>query len=198
MQGYASDIKKMRPMFEAAKQHLKDKPVIGVEVGVSAGVNACEVIDGWQEITKLFGIDSYPVYSDFKQPEAQQTMLYCAINSFINQPRIYLIIESSAVACNRFESESVDFVYIDANHSYNFVKEDILAWLPKVKKGGVIGGHDLDWQDTEDHNEYSVLRAVKEIFGDKMQHDKKLFTPDAQTIENGRYTGKDSDWWVFL
>jgi len=188
----------MRPMFEAAKKLFGDKPVVGVEVGTSAGKNACEVLDEWKEITKLYCIDYYPTYSDFKSIDAQQTMLYHAITNFIKQPKIYLIIEPSTIACNKFESESVDFVYIDANHSYSFVKEDISAWLPKVKKGGVIGGHDLDWKDTEYDNEYAVLRAVKEIFGDRMQHDKKLFTTDSQTIEDGFYVGKDSDWWVLL
>jgi len=188
----------MRPMFEAAKKHLGDKPVLGVEVGVSAGKNACDVLDGWPEITRLFGVDSYPVYSDFNKQEAQHTMLYCAISSFIHQPKAYLIIEPSLIACNRFEPESVDFVYIDANHSYRFVKEDILAWLPKVKKGGVIGGHDMDWRDEAQNDEYSVRRAVEEIFKQEVCHDKKLFTPEARTTENGYYTGKDSDWWVLL
>jgi len=37
-----------------------------------------------------------------------------------------------------------DFIYIDGDHEYNAVKYDIENWVPKVKKGGYIGGHDYD------------------------------------------------------
>lgn len=41
------------------------------------------------------------------------------------------------------EDRSLDFVYIDANHDYLSVMNDIDFWLPKVKMGGAIGGHDF-------------------------------------------------------
>lgn len=63
----------------------------------------------------------------------------------------------SFVAAKNFKDESIDFVFIDANHTYEFVSKDIAAYLPKVKKsGGVISGH--DWSDD------GVKRAVREIF----------------------------------
>ena len=45
-------------------------------------------------------------------------------------------------ALNDFENESIDFVYIDGNHGLKFVIEDIYGWTKKVKKGGIISGHD--------------------------------------------------------
>jgi len=51
-----------------------------------------------------------------------------------------------------------DFVYIDGNHKYNHVKEDILKWLPKVNPNGVIAGHDYN------HAYEGVIKAVDEIF----------------------------------
>jgi hypothetical protein len=57
---------------------------------------------------------------------------------------------------------SVDFVYIDANHTYDCVKEDIGLWAPKVRSGGILGGHDYI-VDTPD-----VIRAVDEVFGEPM------------------------------
>jgi hypothetical protein len=48
-----------------------------------------------------------------------------------------------------FHDSSLDFIYIDANHSYDFVKEDLELWYPKVKPGGWVMGHDylkLDWE----------------------------------------------------
>lgn len=41
-----------------------------------------------------------------------------------------------------FEDESLDFVYIDGNHGYEYVRDDLREWSKKVKKGGIISGHD--------------------------------------------------------
>jgi predicted O-methyltransferase YrrM len=54
------------------------------------------------------------------------------------------------------KDQSIDFIYIDGNHQYSSVKEDILAWLPKIKNGGIISGHDYSWP--------SVQQATNEIF----------------------------------
>jgi GR25 family glycosyltransferase involved in LPS biosynthesis len=49
---------------------------------------------------------------------------------------------TSLEAVKQFENKSLDFVFIDASHEYEDVKNDIIAWLPKVKNGGIIAGHD--------------------------------------------------------
>lgn len=63
---------------------------------------------------------------------------------------------------DQFEDASIDFVFIDADHVYQSVRNDVLAWLPKVKPGGIISGHDYN----KEHP--GVLQAVPEIFGDKV------------------------------
>jgi predicted O-methyltransferase YrrM len=54
------------------------------------------------------------------------------------------------------ESNSIDFIYIDGNHQYSSVIEDLTMWHEKVKVGGVIAGHDFGWA--------SVSRAIYEFF----------------------------------
>jgi len=58
---------------------------------------------------------------------------------------IFDIKNSSEVASNTFENQSIDAVFIDASHDYDNVYRDISSWYPKVKFGGIISGHDYDW-----------------------------------------------------
>lgn len=60
--------------------------------------------------------------------------------------------------------EYFDFVYIDADHTYEMVKRDINLWYPLVKSGGIIGGHDYGFPD-EVVRYGGVQKAVDEIFG---------------------------------
>ena len=68
-------------------------------------------------------------------------------------------------AAGLFKDESLDAVFIDADHSYEAVKMDIENWMPKVRKGGILAGHDYNsaWP--------GVIKAVNEIF------------PEAQKID---------------
>lgn len=68
-------------------------------------------------------------------------------------------------ASNHFVDGTVDIVFIDAEHSYEGVKNDILKWLPKVRKGGIISGHDY----APDGSAWpEVKRAVDEAFGNRV------------------------------
>ena len=70
---------------------------------------------------------------------------------------VTFIRSDSLFASNLYADESLEFVFIDASHQYKDVKDDIQAWFPKVKKGGIIAGHDYSWCD-------DVKRAVDEFF----------------------------------
>jgi predicted O-methyltransferase YrrM len=73
------------------------------------------------------------------------------VRDIINPIRI-----SSLEAAQRYPNASLDFVFIDASHDYDNVKADILAWRPKIKPGGIIGGHDY-------HGLFpGVIQAVRE------------------------------------
>jgi hypothetical protein len=81
------------------------------------------------------------------------------------EDRAIMIRASSEISSNMFLDNSLDFVYIDANHAYDFVKDDIELWYPKVKKGGYLCGHDylkIDWYN--DLN-YAENNKDKHIWG---------------------------------
>lgn len=61
----------------------------------------------------------------------------------ILQPfNVKFIRKTSMMALNNFEDASLDFVYIDANHSFDYVMQDIIEWSKKVRVGGIVSGHD--------------------------------------------------------
>jgi predicted O-methyltransferase YrrM len=68
-----------------------------------------------------------------------------------------VIVGKSDESSKFFEDNSVDVIFIDAGHSYDAVIRDIKSWLPKIKDGGIMSGHDYDsWA--------GVNKAVNEIF----------------------------------
>lgn len=79
-----------------------------------------------------------------------------AVRRTIGNPILKVIRATSLAAVSLFENKSLDLVYIDADHTYDSVTEDIKAWLPKCRK--VIGGHDYagGWEP--------VVNAVDDFF----------------------------------
>ena len=74
--------------------------------------------------------------------------------------RVTILHGPSVEMAKNVEDGSLDFVFIDADHRYEFAKADIGAWYPKVRDGGTISGHDFG-----DLRFPGVEKAVKEIFG---------------------------------
>jgi hypothetical protein len=61
------------------------------------------------------------------------------------QEYVKVMCSDSVTAASQFETESLDFVFIDAEHGFESVRRDIAAWLPRVRTGGIIAGHDIGW-----------------------------------------------------
>jgi hypothetical protein len=70
----------------------------------------------------------------------------------------------STEAAKKVDDETLDYVFIDGNHDYEYVKEDIALWVPKVRSGGIVMGHDYSKRKTP-----GVIRAVNEIFKCKIE-----------------------------
>jgi predicted O-methyltransferase YrrM len=73
--------------------------------------------------------------------------------------QVNCLVSDSVSAAEQFGTATCDFVFIDADHSYEAVKADILAWAPKVKPGGILAGHDICTYN-------SVQRAVVDCLGE--------------------------------
>jgi predicted O-methyltransferase YrrM len=69
---------------------------------------------------------------------------------------------TSKQAAPQIKNGSLDFVFIDGDHSYEGTKKDIILWLPKIKPGGWIGGHDYKHEKRPDL--HGIDKAVEEFF----------------------------------
>jgi hypothetical protein len=153
----------MRGAAEFVKENFKF-PVLIAEVGVERGINAAEMAQQ-MDIKKLFLIDDYLPYTDylggFCPPEIQEQVYgWMFKNIFPHLDKVVLVTRSSIFASTLFSDGYFDFVYIDGNHNYESVKEDMKAWFPKVKKGGLLGGHDFDNRNI---TRQDVAEAVKDF-----------------------------------
>lgn len=136
---------------------------IGVWRGASAAYAGVQIINSGKQIT-FDSIDSFSPSKELGEhaligieDEARTNLKPLTDLGVVN-----LIKGYSLDVVKQYEDESLAFVFIDASHDYEDVHADILAWLPKVKKGGIIGGHDYG---KVDDNACGVAQAVDEIFG---------------------------------
>src|SRR5690242_1977669 len=118
------------------------------EIGVEKGIYA-SILLHFLEPTKFYLIDCWEhqdplLYIDGKNLEAEaQEKIYQHIQAkFGSDPRVEITRKYSEQAAEQFPEEFFDLIYIDANHSYEAVKQDIALWWPKLKKGGTLAGHD--------------------------------------------------------
>lgn len=84
---------------------------------------------------------------------------------------IFYLRKTSLEASKEFEDNYFDFIYLDGIHLYENVKEDIIHWIPKLKKGGFFVGDDYS------KNFPGVIKAVNEMFEnnlDNLEIDKNL------------------------
>lgn len=118
--------------------------LMGVEIGVKYGNHAKEILNDLS-IEKLFLIDPWEniVERGFFWTQEYTNCFNEAKNNLSQfEDKIEFIKKKSEDAfCDI--PDNLDFVYIDGNHTYGYVKKDIELYYPKVKDGGMIGGHDI-------------------------------------------------------
>jgi len=131
------------PPIKAFDFLLEDKKdLVGVEIGVLAGSHALKMLERL-DIKTLYLVDPYFQYKTGGlewDNERHEKVAKEKLQKY--NDKIIWIKTTSVKAVIHFENESLDFAYIDANHDYKFTLEDTEIWTPKVKKDGIVGGHD--------------------------------------------------------
>ena len=151
--------------------------LIGVEIGVCKGVNTKALLDACPNIRKIYAIDPWVAYQDkltITQETADKWFLEAKerLRCYTIDDNVEIIKRPSLEAVKMFGHESLDFVYIDGNHSYEMALADCREWWPRVKKGGILSGHDFRPKDKEVRKavfefceEINPVNKLQEVFG---------------------------------
>ncbi len=150
-----------------AKEFFKGRKIIACEIGVWYGRNA-RIMNEQLNIEKLFLIDNYAdtIINDFNKEKIES---YAHKRN--NKGNEVWIRKKSENAIE--DIEMLDFLYIDGNHDYEYVKKDLELYWDKIEHGGIIAGHDIQ--------EKGVSRAVIEFANERSL--KIRF-------------GERRDWWI--
>jgi hypothetical protein len=134
-----------------------EEEIIGAEVGVGAAQSLCTLLQQCPKIKTMYAIDSYKPYVNFlkqeydgipanttdeKQAEGVQWTAHHNVKYSGHKDKVIFIQEESIDAAKQIEDNSLDFIFLDAHSTPDQVLEDINAWYPKIKTGGIISGHD--------------------------------------------------------
>ena len=124
------------------------------EIGVFNGANAINIYNTSRP-KELWLVDTWEITPDFPAQERVYMAEKQVRREFGDKDAVKILKQSSIEASKMFSNHYFDWVFIDASHEYKDVKADLAYWLPKIKKGGYLCGHDLTfdpggkWPGTE-------------------------------------------------
>ena len=123
-----------------------------VEIGSFAGVSSMLFAEFCERVTC---VDPYEAYSELDAEKIARAEIMFKKNTY-NYSAITLRKATSIQALKYIGNNSLDMVYIDGAHDVNSVEADLRAWIPKIKKGGWLCGHDIN---------IDVRLAVEKVIG---------------------------------
>lgn len=152
----------------------------GAELGVQAGLFAHETLKSWPRCQLYILVDVWSQQTNYKDQanvdNSAQEGLYQEtmkrLEPFKEKLRVFRMFTSEAA--KKIPDESLDYIYVDARHDYCGAKEDIELYWPKLRKGGLMAGHDYlvaeevpgqDWAICQDGSRHpgAVKGAVDEF-----------------------------------
>ena len=146
--------------YKTIVEHAQDDALF-VEIGSFLGQSTAalaQLIQNSKKHIKVCAVDLFELSNFSDEPHAQVIQehggdFFAAYNYNLQQAKvadhITSIKASSLEAAQQFEDRSISFLMIDASHKYSDVVDDIEAWYPKIKLGGIISGDDYDWDSVK-------------------------------------------------
>lgn len=153
---------------------IQGENLVGLELGVYKADSFMTILENCSNIKTLYGVDSYKPYYDVF--ENRQISIYesemIKAESLLKQKysphtdKIKFFECSSIEAAKNIEDETLDFIFIDAEHSYDAVLQDLKLWYPKLKHGGLLSGHDYQMISVEKAvNDFRTLNTITNPMG---------------------------------
>jgi predicted O-methyltransferase YrrM len=167
---YNNRVNQLKGLKMLIDEYINENTIM-VEIGSFSGVSS-ELFS--LHCKEIHCVDLWDAYWEIEDKQKTEFAEYTFNKLLTNYNNIKKIKDSSSNASNMFQDKSLDFVYIDAAHDYENVKKDILAWLPKVKNGGYIAGHDYRYDPN-----IGVYEAVNDIF---VEEYKIVTFPDSSFV----------------
>ena len=144
----------------------------GVEIGVAWGQN---IVDYCKEGFEIYGVDPWDAHTDedeFRKLihiDGKYGSTIDGVHKLAEErtekyPNCKLLKMTSIEALEQFPDRSLDFVYIDGNHSFGYVAMDLMKWTRKVKKGGAICGHDYYSHNPQTQRTYRGIRCIVDAY----------------------------------
>lgn len=133
---------------------------LGAEIGVEQGVFS-EVLCQANPQATLYCVDPWRAYKGYRDHVSQEKLdrFYAITQDRLAPYSVELMRMTSEYASAEFDDNSLDFVYIDGNHELPYVINDMIWWSAKVKKGGILAGHDY-YESTRVYTKCHVKYAV--------------------------------------
>jgi predicted O-methyltransferase YrrM len=136
-----------------------------VEIGTYLGRSARAIADNLPNNPHIsfYCVDPYKCYDDSvigKQSQETLTSIREQAQNNLADVPVTFLCEASTTAVYGFNYYSIDFLFIDGNHSYKSVKADIQLWRNRIRIGGMLAGHDFGVHE-------GVAKAVSEAFADR-------------------------------
>jgi predicted O-methyltransferase YrrM len=162
IRGYSLDI--LPWYWQIATELPKGSEI--VEVGVYLGRSMLLLAERLRELghgeeTRIVGVDSPNPKPPCGPPDHHRLLANLRDRRGAYEPvRVEMAFCDSVEGATRFQDRSLTLVFIDALHAEESVREDITAWLPKVKPGGLLSGHDYGQWDCP-----GVKPAVDDLLG---------------------------------
>ena len=145
-----------------------NRPIVGCEVGVAFGTTFIYTLDNVPGIEKMYAVDPH-AHPTLTSPEdlvewATVKKIFIA-NCEPYKNKVIFIDKTSDEAKDMIPDNSLDYIFIDGDHSYEAVYKDIRNYYPKMKSGSIFAGHDYNWE--------GVIKAVNE-FMDELRISRSL------------------------
>ena len=126
------------------------------EIGVGQAQTTLYVLNHCKSLKKIYAIDNYPPYEQYSSRYQNRT--FEEVRTKLAIPKVTFWNHSSEEASKRIPDSYLDIVFLDANHQYESIKQDIELWYPKLKPNGILIGHDYGLRTM------GVINAVTEKF----------------------------------